>query len=173
MIEDSIRPLLESLGIGTDYGLNPPRPRHAEPPELIDVGPNIVGTPQRLTPGTAESWSAMRAAAANDGVELLLVSGFRSVGYQAELIARKLAGGISLTSILEITAAPGFSQHHTGQTIDIATRGARPLTEDFDATAAFSWLSANATNFGFRMPYGRGNRFGFAYEPWHWTQLDD
>jgi LAS superfamily LD-carboxypeptidase LdcB len=38
---------------------------------------------------------------------------------------------------------------------------------------AFQWLQANAGAFGFHMPYGRGNRFGFEYEPWHWSQIEE
>jgi LAS superfamily LD-carboxypeptidase LdcB len=65
----------------------------------------------------------------------------------------------------------GVQQHHR-RAIDIATPGTRPLTAEFDASAAFQWLQANAGAFGFHMPYGRGNRFGFEYEPWHWSRVE-
>jgi D-alanyl-D-alanine carboxypeptidase len=70
-----------------------------------------------------------------------------------------------------VNAAPGYSEHHTGQAVDVASPGTRPLTAEFDSSAAFAWLQANADRFGFSMPYGRGNRFGFEYEPWHWSQI--
>ena len=173
MADENINHLLDALGIAADYGANPARPRYAEAAELVDVGPNIVGIPQRVTPDTADAWRKMCDSAAAEGIELLLVSGFRSIAYQAELIARKLAAGQSLADVLAVNAAPGFSQHHSGCAVDIATPGARPLTLEFEATAAFAWLTANAARFGFRMPYPAGNRFGFAYEPWHWSRLDD
>ena len=100
------------------------------------------------------------------------MSGCRSVSYQADLIRRKLASGQDIQSILRVNAAPGFSEHHTGRAVDIATPGTRPLIAAFDLSGAFKWLQANAGAFGFRMPYGRGNRFGFEYEPWHWSQVD-
>jgi D-alanyl-D-alanine carboxypeptidase len=164
--------LFADLGIPSDYGRHPRRPRYAEATELTDVEPNVIGTMQRLVPDTATAWRKMKASAAGDGVQLLLVSGFRSIRHQADLIRRKLAAGQPIAAILAVNAAPGFSEHHTGRAIDIATPGTRPLTVDFESSAAFTWLQANAAAFGFRMPYGRGNRFGFDYEPWHWSQLE-
>lgn len=160
------------LPIPSDYGRNPHRPRFEEAAELEDVEPNVLGTMQRLAPETAAAWRKMKQGAADAGVTLLLVSGFRSVRHQAEIIRRKLAAGQSIHEILAVNAAPGFSEHHTGRAADIATPGTRPLTEEFEGSAAFRWLQANAAAFGFRMPYGRGNRFGFVYEPWHWSHAE-
>ena len=163
--------LFADLGIPIDYGRNPRRPGYAEAQDLEDAEPNIVGRMQRLAPETARAWRQMKAAALTDGVELLIVSGFRSVTYQIDLIRRKLASGHDIESILKVNAAPGFSEHHTGRAIDIATPGTRPLTEAFESSAAFRWLTQHARRFSFTMPYVRNNAFGFAYEPWHWSQL--
>jgi D-alanyl-D-alanine carboxypeptidase len=163
--------LFADLGIPIDYGRDPRRPPHAEAQELEDVEPNVLGRMQRLAPTTARAWREMKAAAFADGVELLLVSGFRSVRLQADLIRNKLAAGQDIESILKVNAAPGFSEHHTGRAIDIASPGSRPLTVEFDASPAFAWLGVNARRFGFSMPYVRDNVYGFAYEPWHWSQL--
>jgi len=163
--------LFADLGIPTDYGRDPRRPAHAEAQELEDVEPNIVGRMQRLAPSAARAWREMKAAALADQVELLLVSGFRSVRYQVDLIRNKLAAGQNIDEILKVNAAPGFSEHHTGRAVDIATPGSRPLTVDFETSPAFAWLRTNARRFGFAMPYGRDNVFGFTYEPWHWSQL--
>jgi D-alanyl-D-alanine carboxypeptidase len=162
--------LFNALGIPLDYGRNPRRPAFTEAAALEDVEANVVGTMQQLAPETAAAWRRMKAEAASDGVELLLVSGFRSVRHQAELIRRKLAAGHAIEAILKVNAAPGFSEHHTGRAIDIATPGTRPLTAEFDTSAAFTWLTAHAGRFGFAMPYGHDNIFGFDYEPWHWSQ---
>ena len=85
------------------------------------------------------------------GVQLLLVSGFRSVAHQADIIRRKLVAGQSIDAILAVNAAPGFSEHHTGRAIDVASPGTRPLTAEFEGSAAFAWLTTNAARFGFRM----------------------
>jgi D-alanyl-D-alanine carboxypeptidase len=164
--------LFADLGIPSDYGRQPRRPQFVEATNLVDVEPNIVGTMQQLTPDTAAAWQEMKQRAAEVGTPLLLVSGFRSIRHQADIIRRKLAAGQPIASILTVNAAPGFSEHHTGRAVDIATPGTRPLTDEFERSAAFAWLRENAGSFGFRMPYGRGNRFGFEYEPWHWSQLD-
>jgi zinc D-Ala-D-Ala carboxypeptidase len=163
--------LFADLGIPSDYGRSPQRPRFAEAANLTDVEPNIVGIMQTLVPATAAAWRKMKQAAALTGVELMLVSGFRSIHHQADLIRRKLAAGQTIDAILRVNAAPGFSEHHTGRAVDIATPGTRPLTTEFESSAAFVWLDSHAGTFGFQMPYGRGNRFGFEYEPWHWSQL--
>lgn len=164
--------LFADLPIPSDYGVNPRRPRFKEAGELVEVEPNLVGTVQRLAPETAAAWRKMKEAAAGAGVQLLLVSGFRSVRHQADIIRRKLAAGQSIEQILTVNAAPGFSEHHTGRAVDVATPGTRPLTADFELSDAFRWLTTNGAAFGFRMPYGRGNRFGFEYEPWHWSGVD-
>ena len=160
------------LPIPPGYGRSPRRPKFKEAAALEEVEPNLVGTMQRLVPETAAAWREMKRSAAGAGVHLLLVSGFRSIRHQAEIIRRKLAAGQSIEAILAVNAAPGYSEHHTGRAVDIATPGTRPLTAEFDGSAAFQWLQANAATFGFRMPYGRDNRFGFEYEPWHWSQVE-
>jgi D-alanyl-D-alanine carboxypeptidase len=164
--------LFADLGIPSDYGIAPERPLFTEAVELVDVEPNIVGVPQKLAPETAAAWHKMKQTAALAGVQLLLVSGFRSIRQQADLIRRKLAAGQAIETILKVNAAPGFSEHHTGRAVDIATPGTRPLTAEFERSKAFAWLEAHAATFSFRMPYTRGNRFGFEYEPWHWSQLE-
>ena len=165
--------LFAELGIAADYGVSPSRQAFAEATELTDVEPNLVGTMQRLVPETAAAWREMKRNAADAGVQLLMVSGFRSIPHQAELIRRKLAAGHAIDAILAVNAAPGFSEHHTGRAIDIATPGTRPLTAEFASSPAFAWLEANAAAYGFGMPYGRNNRYGFEYEPWHWSQVAD
>ena len=140
-----------------------------EATELVSVGLDVQGREQRLTPGAAAAWNEMRAAAEKDGEILQLVSAFRSVDYQKGIIQRKLAAGQSWEQILRVSALPGFSEHHTGRTIDVTTPGSKALEEEFENTTAFRWLQRRAGEFGFTMTYPRGNRFGIAYEPWHWT----
>jgi len=164
-----LRELHRELGIPADYGRATGMPAFAEAAELVDAGPNLVGRVQRLAPEAARQWHAMAAAANRDGVILLLVSGFRSFDYQAGLIRKKLEAGQGITRILEVNAAPGFSEHHTGRAVDIASPGSRPLTEEFESSAAFRWLGRNAARFGFSMTYPRDNPWGITYEPWHWS----
>ena len=165
--------MYQDLGIPADYGQDRCLPHYSEANELVEVGPNLVGRMQRLTPDTAARWQQLVEAASDDGIRLLIVSGFRSYEYQARLIRDKLAAGQSIEEILEVNAAPGFSQHHSGDSVDIATPGSRPLTEEFEESDAFAWLNKNAGNFGFSMTYPRDNSCGFIYEPWHWAVEND
>jgi len=168
-----IRDIHKELGIPENYGTSPTMPVFDEPESLVSVGPNIIGKEQQLTPQTAHAWKAMSNAAGGDGIALLIVSGFRGITYQAELFKKKLAAGQTIEEILCVNAAPGFSQHHTGRAIDIATPDSRPLTLEFESTPAFSWLTENAGKFGFKMPYEADNRWGIDYEPWHWFFSED
>ncbi|WP_198295738.1 M15 family metallopeptidase [Imhoffiella purpurea] len=110
----------------------------------------------------------MKAAAGEEGIEMHLVSAYRSVDRQAGLIRRKLDAGRSLDAILEVLAPPGCSEHHTGRAVDIGTGDLRPLEPDFDRAPAFAWLGVHAHRFGFGLSFPRGNAFGYVYEPWHW-----
>ncbi|WP_047238893.1 M15 family metallopeptidase [Chromobacterium subtsugae] len=141
---------------------------HLEPTGLALAETNAEGREFHLTLAAAQAWTAMRRAAAEDGVEMFLLSAFRSVARQHEIVAAKLARGLSLDDILQASAAPGFSEHHTGCAVDIGAPGSPPLEEAFETTAAFAWLSRRAAAFGFHLSYPRGNACGYLYEPWHW-----
>lgn len=169
MLSDHQRQLHVELGIPVDYGKGGNPPFFADATELVDVGPNLVGRMQQLTPLAARQWQEMVSAAAANGIPLLIVSGFRSFDYQGTLIRNKLTAGQEIAEILRVNAAPGYSQHHSGRAVDIATPGSRPLTEAFEQTQAFDWLTKNAADFGFSMSYPRANPQGFVYEPWHWS----
>lgn len=169
MLSEAHQKLHLELGIPADYGQDSGLPYYVEATRLVEVGPNLVGRMQRLTPESAASWQRMVESAGNDGIRLLIVSGFRSFEYQAQLIRNKLAAGQEIAAILAVNAAPGFSQHHTGGAVDIATPGSRPLTEEFEDSDAYAWLTDNAGRFGFSLTYSRGNPLGFVYEPWHWA----
>jgi D-alanyl-D-alanine carboxypeptidase len=136
---------------------------------LVSIGPDIYQREQRMLPGAAKAWRAMVESAAGDNVVLQAVSAFRSVDYQAGIVSRKLGKGETIRDILQVSAAPGYSEHHTGRAIDITTPGAAVLEEEFEKTEAFSWLTAHAGDFGFSMSFPRGNPHGVAYEPWHWA----
>ena len=165
-----LRELHQELGIPDDYGLDGRKPVFEEAADLVEVGPNLVGRMQKLEPKTAQKWSEMVSAAGAEQVTLLIVSGYRSIDYQARLIRKKINSGQILSDILTVSAAPGFSEHHSGRAVDIATPGSRPLTEEFEDSEAFRWLSKNAALYGFSMTYPRQNPYGFVYEPWHWAQ---
>ena len=165
--------LHRALGIDADYRLHSPLPLQIVPDELVATEADCFGRPQQLTPAAHRAWTAMKRDAAGQGVAMFLVSAFRSPRYQHDLIARKLAKGQSIKQILAVNAAPGYSEHHTGRALDIGAPDCEVITEAFEHTPAFHWLADNAEGYGFLMSYPRGNKFGIAYEPWHWCHREE
>ncbi|HEY1075208.1 MAG TPA: M15 family metallopeptidase [Fontimonas sp.] len=159
---------LAALGIAADWPARHQLPLVIEARRLTPVGLGTDGRDKLLGYSAARAWRTMRAQAAADGVELQLVSAFRSVEFQTALIAAKLQRGMALDEVLRINAPPGYSEHHGGQALDIGTPGCAALDEAFELTPAFAWLNAHAPRHGFSLSYPRGNRQGFLYEPWHW-----
>ena len=143
--------------------------------EATDLESAEIGTDGRdhlLVPFAAEAWRSLRAAALSDGITLFIVSAFRSIDRQAEIVRRKLDTGIPAEDVLTICAPPGFSEHHTGRAVDVSTPGSKALEVEFDQTAAYAWLTRRATEFGYRLSYPIGNPWGYQYEPWHWCFHD-
>ncbi len=96
---------------------------------------------------TANAYAVMQAAAANAGVYLKVVSGFRTMAQQQYLYACYVncnCNGCNLA------AKPGTSNHQSGEALDLNTREPKVLT----------WLTANGAKFGFYRTVPK--------EPWHW-----
>jgi D-alanyl-D-alanine carboxypeptidase len=162
------RDLGQELGIPADYGCRHRLQLQREPAVLAAIGEDVFGREQFMLPAAAPALREMLAAAADESVVVQVVSAFRSVEYQVGLLQRKLEKGLSMTEILQVSAAPGYSEHHSGRAVDLTTPGFKPLEEEFERSEAFSWLDRHAGEFGFRLSYPRGNRHGVSYEPWHW-----
>lgn len=160
---------LAEMGIQTSFVTQRRRPLHGECKDLVSIGLDMFGREQRLERRAASQWRAMVASAAQGGIVLMAISGFRSFDYQRNIIERKLAAGLTIEQIISVSALPGFSEHHTGRAIDIGTPGCPPVTEEFERTPAFDWLTRRAQDFGFWMTYPKGNPLGVVYEPWHWV----
>ncbi|MFZ6758069.1 M15 family metallopeptidase [Undibacterium sp. Ji50W] len=143
-----------------------------EAQELVLAETGEDGREYLLTPAANQAWQAMKTAAMQDGIALLMISAFRSIARQTDIIRDKLAAGMVLQDILLVCAPPGYSEHHTGRAIDIATPEDPELEISFDTTPAFAWLQVNASRFGFHLSYPPGNSSGFQYEPWHWCYAD-
>ena len=157
-----------ALGVPRDYASVHRLRVVREPRELACIGLDVHGRHQWMTPVAARAWGRMREAAARDHIELQIVSAFRSAAYQLGIIERKLERGQSIEEILQVSAAPGYSEHHSGRVVDITTPGHAALEEAFEHSPAFAWLQDNASRYGFSLSYPRDNRHGIAYEPWHW-----
>lgn len=104
---------------------------------------------ERLALKTIEPYLALVAAAAENGVLVLLNSGFRSYPEQKHLhdgFTRGLPG-------FNTAAKPGFSKHQNGIAFDLSVPGG-------DGNPTYEWLKGHATGFGFVRTVSK--------EPWHW-----
>lgn len=158
----------QALGIPRDYGRVHGLRLAREPLDLTCIGNDIHARAQWLAPRAARAFSRMRETAAADRIALQVVSAFRSAEYQLDIIKRKLERGQTIDEILRVSAAPGYSEHHSGRVVDLTTPGYAALEEEFENSPAFAWLREHASRFGFALSYPRDNPHGIAYEPWHW-----
>lgn len=117
--------------------------RHGRP-RAIDVV-KLNGVEVEIS--TARAFLAMQAAAAKDGIELRIESGFRTVDEQRELYHAWRQGRGNKAAL------PGQSNHQSGRALDIVVR-----------KKTYEWLEANAATFRFKRTV-KG-------EPWHWEYVD-
>ena len=130
----------------------------------------------KLRAAAAEKFKAMSAAAARQGVILVPISGFRSVADQKHLFFDvKAQRGQVASKRAEVSAPPGYSEHHTGYAADIGDGKipATNLSPDFEKTAAFKWMEKNAAYYSFEISFPKDNAQGVNYEPWHWRFVGD
>lgn len=120
-----------------------------------------------LTNETMTAFNEMKSAAANDGINLWIASGFRSYdtqrstyNYWVSLDGAQIADTYS--------ARPGYSEHQSGLAFDLNS-----IDDGFGETKEGIWLSNNASKYGFilRYPKGKINETGYKYEPWHFRYV--
>ncbi len=157
----------------------PPTEAPTEPPtEAAPIaGPTYIGgilvvnktypLPSDYNPGLDATckaqFDALAAAAAKEGLNIWLASGFRSYSRQATIYNNYLNWyGQEKTDTL--SARPGHSEHQTGLAIDVNS-----ITDAFANTPEAPWLTEHAHEFGFiiRYPKGKEHITGYKYEPWH------
>lgn len=130
----------------------------------------------KLRIAAADKFRQMQSAARQEGIILTPISGFRSVAQQDYLFFQIKENRRQDTSKrAEVSAPPGYSEHHTGYAVDIGD-GRVPATNlntNFENTAAFKWLQKNAARYSFELSYPRDNLQGINYEPWHWRYVGD
>ncbi len=145
----------------------------ATPEDLTVVG-RFRGREIRLRHSAAQQLKAMLAAAEADNIRLVPISGFRSIQDQNYLFFQ-LAQARSLRpeERADVSAPPGYSEHHTGYAVDLGDRAApaTDLTPNFDKTPGFKWLATHAARYGFELSFPQDNPQGISYEPWHWRYV--
>lgn len=113
------------------------------------------------------AFESMKQAAATDGINLFIVSGFRSYSYQANLYKNYVARS-GQAEADRFSARPGHSEHQSGLAMDLNS-----ASSSFAGTKEAIWLANNSYRFGFivRYPEGKESITGYKYEPWHMRYL--
>lgn len=118
--------------------------------------------------------------ASEDGVQLVVMSAYRTVKYQQDNFDRSVQDRIdnrgmtyeeAYADTLKEVQLPGYSEHNAGVAADIMSDEYSSMDDDgFENTKAFEWLSEHAADYGFilRYPDGKENITGIIYEPWHY-----
>ena len=133
--------------------------------------------------------SRMQEAAAADGVDLIVLSAFRSMHDQARIWNNKWTGvtlveGAALPEtvpepadrarkILEYSSMPTTSRHHWGTDFDLNNLN-NSWFDNPEGAAVHDWLSVNAAQFGFCQVYsekGAARPAGYEMEKWHWSYM--
>jgi LAS superfamily LD-carboxypeptidase LdcB len=110
--------------------------------------------------------TAMLDTARASGVNLSVISAYRSFGTQAMLKSSyKVTYGKG--SANSFSADQGYSEHQLGTAIDLTTSTVKDSFVGFEKTTAYTWLANNAYQYGFILSYPSGNSY-YVFEPWHW-----
>lgn len=153
--------------------VNRDHPKEEMNPELVDI--NGISVDKRISDATAEFLAAAQAVNAQEH----LISGYRSVAYQAELyqsyVSQEMANDPSLTqeaaeAIVQTYSQPaGSSEHQTGLAIDMSTVDALNQSD----VETVKQVTALAPKYGFilRFPDGKQESTGVGYEDWHFRYV--
>jgi len=118
-----------------------------------------------------ENFKEMQFMAAQRGVSLQLLSGFRSINLQRDIFyENKSIRNQTAVERSRDSAPPGYSEHSTGYAIDVGD-GNYPDTHfevEFEQTPAFKWMKRFAPKYHFVLSFPPNNKQGVNYEPWHW-----
>lgn len=135
-----------------------------------------------------DAFLAMKKAAYQDGIDIEIVSSFRSFDRQLAIYERKylqyseddgMEPLAAIDKIIEYSTIPGTSRHHWGTDIDIID-GSKPTEGDVLVASKFEdggpfedlklWMDEHASEYGFYLVYTKEpKRRGFKYEPWHYS----
>ena len=110
-----------------------------------------------------------KAAAEDEGLELVARSGYRSYNTQDSLY-NSIVNNHGQDYADKYSAYPGQSEHQSGLALDITAASVNYQLEDiFGETEEGKWTKDNAHRFGFiiRYPEGKEDITGYLYEPWH------
>lgn len=141
---------------------------HYVPKKIEDIDPTYVlpgRTPQQFHASALPFLEEMFDDAKKDGIDLRVVSAYRSFNTQAIVKANHLT--VYGSGANKFSADQGYSEHQLGTTMDLTTPKLGANFETIDKNPAFAWLVDHAHQYGFVLSYPKGNSY-YIFEPWHW-----
>ena len=143
-----------------------------EPDDLVNVDIKYYyGEPKKIRSEAYNAFIEMWNAAYEDGIYLILISGYRSAAHQKEVYdAYQADKGTKYAD--SIAARTGYSEHQTGLALDIYSKECTSQAK-FHESKSYEWLINNSYKFGFilRYPKDKQNITGYNYESWHYRYL--
>ena len=133
-----------TLIVNKQHGL----PEDYEPQDLVTPEVTLAKSSITLRAQAAEAIRVMFDAAAEEGISLMIGSGYRSYEYQKNLYNNYVErDGERQAS--RYSAKPGMSEHQTGLAVDLSgSNGECYLKECFKETEEGLWLKDNAWKYG-------------------------
>ena len=135
----------------------------------LPIRPSASGDEQYVRAQTAAALKQLFAAAAKDGLQFMIGSGYRSYSFQSSVYNNFVASQ-GRAQADRSSARPGHSEHQTGWAVDVEPASRQCEIElCFGNLAEGKWLAANSYKYGFiiRYPKGKESLTGYEYEPWH------
>lgn len=148
----------------------------------------LYGKDINLRKEAHDAFLDMKKAAYSDGVDLKIVSSYRSFQRQEAIFERKFLAYTeeddmdpldAIDKIIEYSTIPGTSRHHWGTDIDVIdgyrkVEGDVLVPQKYETGGPFedfkSWMDKNSKTFDFHLVYtNEPKRRGFKYEPWHYS----
>lgn len=144
-----------------------------EPDDLVIPNVKTIKNDIYLSKCAADNLENMFNAAKKEGIDLYLISGYRSSMYQDKLYYKSLIkNGKEYTE--KYVAEANHSEHQTGLAADISSKSiGYNLTQDFENTTEGKWLEENSYKYGFILRYkkDRVEDTGYGFEPWHFRYV--
>ena len=142
-------------------------PSNYEAKDLVTLSKTYSSRGHKIKKVASEPLMKMIDAARADGLNLLVISGYRTESTQRGLFNNSVKRH-GMDHALIYSAKPGHSEHQLGLAVDLNS-----TEESFDQTKEYKWLKANSYKYGFIERYPKGKEFitGYGYEPWHYRYL--
>lgn len=142
-------------------------PSNYEAKDLVTLSKTYSSRGHKIKKVVSEPLMKMIDAARADGLNLLVISGYRTERTQRGLFNNSVKRH-GMDHALIYSAKPGHSEHQLGLAVDLNS-----TEESFDQTKEYKWLKANSYKYGFIERYPKGKEFitGYGYEPWHYRYL--